>query len=192
MPINYKRRIFRPARLPSFGLARPFRSVTLTVLAGAFALSGGLWATLGPTQAPASSVSVGRVTTSSVEVSVIDGGTLLLRDRVVQLAGVQPPDRGTPCVTADGRRLDCATAAANALAGLIRGTQVDCEWHGAGQAGRPLAVCSAFGRELNQGIVMAGWARGDTAIPTLRDAEKKARADHRGLWDNQRAGNDPN
>jgi endonuclease YncB( thermonuclease family) len=190
VPINYKRRIFRPARLSSFGLARPLRRVTLTVLAGAFAVSGGLWATLGPSQAPASSVSVGRITANSAEVSVIDGGTLRLHDRVVQLAGVQPPARGTPCVTGDGLSLDCATAAANALAGLVAGASVDCEWHGAGQAGRPLAVCSAYGRELNQAIVMAGWAGGDTAIPRLRDAEKKARADHRGLWVNRRTGDE--
>ena len=83
------------------------------------------------------------------EVAVVDGGTLKLGDRVIRLLGVEPPSRGTPCGTRDGAGQDCAAAAANALAAMVRDLPVACRFTGVDDLGRPYAICRANGTELN-------------------------------------------
>jgi endonuclease YncB( thermonuclease family) len=116
------------------------------------------------------------------EVAVVDGGTLKLGDRVVRLFGVEPPARGTPCGTRDDAGQDCAAAAANALAAMLRDLPVSCRITGMDGLGRPYAVCRPNGTELNSAVIAAGWARADTEQPGLKSAEQAARAAHRGVW----------
>ena len=179
MPIDRKRRIFRPVGLP---LGRPSRSLTLTVLAGAAIVIGGAWLGLQPSEAPASSAPPGHVGAESAQTRVVDGNTLLLGDRTVQLAGVRAAQRGTMCEAVGGASFDCGAAAANALARLVRGVAIDCALNGAGQGGRPLAVCAAGGREINLTMIASGWARAEPGMPALSDAERRARTDRVGLW----------
>jgi endonuclease YncB( thermonuclease family) len=112
------------------------------------------------------------------QVAVVDGGTLRLGEHVVRLSGVKPPARGTPC----GSGLDCAAAAMDALAAMVREFPVACQVTGKDTLGRPLAVCEASGTELNWAVIAAGWARADEQQPALRQAEAAARAQHRGVW----------
>jgi endonuclease YncB( thermonuclease family) len=116
------------------------------------------------------------------EVAVIDGGTLKLGDRVVRLFGVEPPSRGTPCGMSDNASQDCASAATNALAAMLRDLPVACRVTGVDALGRPYAICQANGAELNTAVIAAGWARADTEQPELKSAEQAARAAHRGVW----------
>ncbi len=116
------------------------------------------------------------------EVAVVDGGTLKLGDRVIRLFGVEPPSRGTPCGTRDGAGQDCAAAAANALAAMLRDLPVACRFTGVDALARPYAICRANGTELNTAVIAAGWARADIERPELRSAEQAARAAHRGVW----------
>lgn len=179
MPINRKRRIFRSNRA-NFGV--PFRAVALTLFTSALVVSGGAFVGLKPTEAPVSTAPPGHIVASAVETRVIDGNTLMLQDRAVQLAGVRVADRGSVCTRTDGARVDCGAAAANILSDLIRGHEVDCAMNGAGQSGRPLAVCSAGGHEINLAMVASGWARAEPSLPTLGAAERQAATEHRGLW----------
>jgi endonuclease YncB( thermonuclease family) len=109
---------------------------------------------------------------------VIDGGTLRIDRQVVRLLGVDPPPRGESC----GGAADCGSAAANALAVLVREKPVSCALHGQDRMGRPLGACDAAGTDLNRAQVAAGWARAGTARPDLRQAESSARAERIGLW----------
>jgi len=177
--INRKRRIFRPAGLPS---RRPSRSVTLTVLAGALIVTGGAWLGLQPSEAPASSTPPGHLTAESTQTRIVDGNTLILGSRTVQLEGVRAAVRGTMCEAAGGTHFDCGAAAANALADIVHGSAVDCALNGAGQGGRPLAACSAGGRDINLTMIASGWARAEPHMPALHDAEQRARAGRMGLW----------
>ena len=113
---------------------------------------------------------------------MVDGGTLRLRDRVVRLQGVEPPPRGTTCGPRDGAGEDCAAAATNALAALVREAPVACRITGEDRLGRPYAICQAGGTELNRAVVAAGWARADHARPELKHAEAAARAGRLGVW----------
>lgn len=112
------------------------------------------------------------------QVAVVDGGILRLGEHVVRLSGVEPPARGTVCSTG----LDCAAAAMDALAAMVRELPVACQVTGKDALGRPFAVCEASGIELNWAVIAAGWARADEQQPALRQAEAAARAKHRGVW----------
>lgn len=175
--LNHKRRIFRSSFSPA-GILGPLLGVAVLVPVGFWAFD-----------LVSFPVAPGHVTAPPVEqrmvadtdrVAVVDGNTLRLADQVVRLDGVIPPARGETCHGGNGAAFDCGVAAANALASLLRHGPVDCTLLGRDEAGRPVAICSAGGEQLNRAVVAAGWARaGDH---TLRAEEQRARAEHRGLW----------
>jgi endonuclease YncB( thermonuclease family) len=157
----------------------------LAGLGGAATLGVAIWVGLQPSQAPARPPAVGYLAADPAQVAVVDGGTLRLNDRVVRLAGIDPPARGETCHAPDGGGFDCGVAAANALAALVRDAPVECNLRGHDGAGRPLAVCVSHGSDLNETLVAAGWARVEQAHSDLRSAEDQARAAKRGIWGTQ-------
>lgn len=182
MPIDHKRRIFRPGPL-----APPRRSLavrpTLALAVAAVLLVAGIALLSRPTnlfgRVPAGA---GTVQAGPEAVAVVDGGTLRLDQRVVRLHGVAAPVRGRPCQGADGHEFDCGGAAAERLANLVRDRAVTCRLVGHDAAGRAQAICAAGGTELNRAIVAAGFARATPGEPALSAAEAEARAARRGLW----------
>jgi len=181
LPIDRPRRIFRSGfpRLDARGAA-------LTLGVGVIAAAGVALAMLPHREAapPAAATSPDdlprgeELRAQPAQVAVVDGGTLRLGDRVVRLRGVEPPSRGTACAKDE----DCAAAATNALATLVRDVPVVCRVTGADALGRSFAVCQASGVELNRAVVAAGWARADGGQPALQRAEAAARAERRGFW----------
>ena len=186
MPIRRPRRIFRSS---SRGAAVP--AVPRAVLAGLFGTVAGaavvllgLPADLFGRAPPA----IGTLRAVAVQVAVIDGETLLLHDTVIRLQGISAPARGRACGTASseivaaGDAADCGAAAANALAGLVRGKDVACRLDGRDRQGTAQGFCEAGGVDLNRMLVAHGWARaGD---PGFGGEEAQARRDHLGLWRN--------
>ncbi|HST76155.1 MAG TPA: thermonuclease family protein [Acetobacteraceae bacterium] len=182
MPLQRPRRIFRssPLARPSPAMLRA-AIVAVAGLAGlgllgaaALAIAGLSTDLFGRTPPP-----TGRVLTAEpAQVAVIDGGTLRLDRQVVRLLGVDPPPRGESC----GGTADCGSAAANALAVLVRRKPISCELHGRDDMGRPLGACVAAGTDLNRAVVATGWARAGTEREDLREAESSARAQRIGLW----------
>ncbi|HME21803.1 MAG TPA: thermonuclease family protein [Acetobacteraceae bacterium] len=177
MPIDRPRRIFRSAfpRLDARGLA-------MLLGVGLIAATGVSLAMLPHRDAATPLPPAEELSAQPMQVAVVDGGTLLLRDRVVLLQGVAPPPRGTACEPHDGSDEDCGAAAANALAALVREAPVACRITGADGLGRPFAICQASGTELNRAVIAAGWARADGRQPALKQAEDTARAERRGVW----------
>ena len=181
--MNHKRRIFRlntgPFQLrdrwlPSLGvvLAAAGGLATLAVVASLFVRSSDA-----PARAPATS----HLSAGADRVAVLDGDTLRIGDYVVRLEGIVAPARGSVCHDGNGRvDLDCGSAAANALASLVRGNAVDCTIRGHDIQGRPLGYCAAGGARLNEALVLNGWARAETV--DLRESEATARAAGRGIW----------
>lgn len=170
------------ARLPRLGGL--LRGSVLVLLAaggiGAGVLLSGLPANLvgrAPASAPA-----GAVAAEPQDVAVVDGGTLRLRDTVVQLNGLVAPARGRRCADGQDAGYDCGAAASAALADLVRDRRVACQLSRRGTAGLVQGVCEAGGTEVNRALVAAGWARADS--PALGGAEAAARAGRLGLWRN--------
>lgn len=181
MSLNRKRRIFRPtaARLPSL----PAPGLILAGLAALGALGAGTWVVLSPSSAPAQPPVISRLAAAPSEIAILDGGTMRMRDSVIRLDGITPALRGQDCRRPNGSTQDCGVAAANALAAMVRDAPVvECRVHGQDAKGRALAFCNARGTELNQALVLAGWAHANPDQRALRTDEARARADRRGLW----------
>ncbi len=161
------------ATLPSVGvwLAAAGGSATLLIAASMFVRSSDA-----PAHAPASS----HVWALPDQLAVLDGNTLRVGPDVVRLEGIAAPARGSVCHGTDRTELDCGSAAANALASLVRGNPVDCSIHGHDGEGRPTGECLAAGKQLSTALVQDGWARAETAA--LREPEATARAAGRGIW----------
>lgn len=178
--MNNKRRIFRSnagvrSLLPpvglGLGLAAAGSAATLLIVASLFVRSSDA-----PARPPASS----RVSAAADQLAVLDGDTLRVGEHVVRLEGIVAPARGSLCRGADDIELDCGSAAANALAALVRGRAVECAIHSHDGQGRPVGDCAAAGNRLSVALVQDGWARADAA--TLRELEAGARAAGRGVW----------
>ncbi len=182
MPLNQKRRIFRPAKGPFRGLALPSHGVLLAFIGGALTLGAVAWVALGSSQAPARPPSVSFLSADPGQVAVVDGGTLRLNDRVVRLTGIVPPARGDTCHAKDGAGFDCGVAAANALAAMVSGHAVECTLRGHDDGGRPLGSCATEGAALNHSLVATGWARAEPGDAALRNAEAEARDAGLGVW----------
>lgn len=129
-----------------------------------------------PARAPASS----HISASADRLAVLDGDTLRVGDHVVRLAGITAPARGSVCHVPAQADRDCGSAAANALASLVRGASVQCTIRGHDDQGRPTGNCLAGGTQLNEALVLNGWARAEAV--ELRETEKIARAAGRGIW----------
>jgi endonuclease YncB( thermonuclease family) len=174
--LNHKRRIFRSnagvkSVLPPVGLGLAAAAATLLVVVSLFVRSS---------DAPARPPASGHVSAGADQLAVLDGDTLRVGEQVVRLEGIVAPARGSMCHGADQTELDCGSAAANALAALVRGRNVDCTIHGHDGQGRPVGDCVAAGNKLSIALVQDGWARADAAL--LREPEATARAAGRGVW----------
>lgn len=132
VPLDRKRRIFRPPTLslPRGGPSLPNRATAVAVLGCVAILSAGIWLLGHPSEAPANAPETGVLAATASGVAVLDGSTLRLGDRVVRLDGLTAPERGDLCPGAGPAETDCGAAAANALAGLVRDTRVECNWKG--------------------------------------------------------------
>jgi endonuclease YncB( thermonuclease family) len=176
--LNHKRRIFRSGAglrsawpPPAVWLAAAGGLITLLVAGSLFVRSS---------EAPARAPALSHLSAESDQLAVLDGDTLRVGEHVVRLAGIAAPQRGSVCHGEAQTELDCGSAAANALAALVRGRFVDCAIRGHDPQGRPAADCSVGGRRLNVALVQDGWARAEAA--DLQDAEAAARAAGRGIW----------
>ena len=114
--------------------------------------------------------------------TVVDGNTLVIDDTNVRLNGVDAPELKQTCI-ADGAIWDCGADAASALADHIGQRVVFCRGSGRDANGDLVAVCFSGRDDVNQWLVMEGWAvanRQDTGDYT--DEESVARMARRGIW----------
>lgn len=174
MSLNTQRRIFRgtgPARLP-----------WIVAILGLTAAGGGaaVLASRGsrPPASPPAAAAPAVLHAPAHGVAVVSGDTLRIEGHVVRLHGISAPERGQSCRAG----LDCGTASAAALAGLIRGRALDCRLHGSDPMGRPYADCSTDGADLGRAQVAAGWARAERRSGALAVLEQDARARRLGVW----------
>jgi endonuclease YncB( thermonuclease family) len=96
----------------------------------------------------------------AVAQTVIDGNAIRLGATTFRLWGADAPDLRQTC---DAGWL-AGRAAAEALAGLIRGRPVACEPKAQDRAGRTLAICRAVGEDLGAAMVGLGMAWADVQV----------------------------
>jgi len=114
------------------------------------------------------------------EISVIDGDTLQIGDKVVNLYGIDAPELGQLCFH-DGAWNKCGLAAAFELKKLIEfDHQPTCE---PAPQNRKRVVCRASGRDVALALLHAGYAVAEAdSSDVYQLAEKSAREGNLGLW----------
>jgi endonuclease YncB( thermonuclease family) len=143
-------------------------AATAGLLFAAVGLSGDLFGRMSPDPRI--------ISAAGSQVDVIDGDTLRLAGTVVRLSDLKTPPRGQPCTAGS----DCGSRSIAALAALVRDRNVECRVVGHDTMGRPAARCDADGHDINNALVLAGWAQADNAV--LTSAEMDARSHKRGIW----------
>ena len=116
----------------------------------------------------------------------LDGDTIELAGRVIDLAGIDAPEFGQLCRRGDVE-VDCGMVARTQLLDLTAGAAVTCDLDNAEfRAGWPtVAVCRVGGYDLSEGMLHTGWAlTPQNHAPTERYArvETTSRQAGRGLW----------
>jgi endonuclease YncB( thermonuclease family) len=139
-----------------------------------------IWFFVRASDTPARAPAVGQVSADASHLAVLDGDTIRVGDQVVRLEGIAAPARGSVCRGPAQQSIDCGSAAADALASLLRGASIKCAIHGHDSHGRPLADCLSDGVRLGASLVRGGWARAQTT--EYRAPEAEAKAAHVGIW----------
>jgi endonuclease YncB( thermonuclease family) len=184
--LHRRRRIFNGGLSARSGGGEMRRGL-LAGLVGVAVLGSGLMLILPADLFGRAPAMTGTVAAPATQVAVVDGQTLRVGETVVRLQGIAAPPRGTACLRPDNRRFDCGASASEALARLLRGLAVSCRLYGRDETGFVQGLCEAEGREINRGMVEAGWARARSEAPAFAEAsfdneETAARAAQRGLW----------
>jgi endonuclease YncB( thermonuclease family) len=122
--------------------------------------------------------------------TITDGDTIRLGPVRVRLEGIDAPEAGQQCTSADGTPWSCGAAATKYAAELAGGATVECTIIGLDKYHRLLGSCSvldAMGRReepsINTRMVTAGLAVAYRQLSQAYvGAEDEARAAKRGLW----------
>lgn len=106
----------------------------------------------------------------------VDGDTLVLNGRYLDLSGIVAPSPGYVC-TIRGRENNCGSIARGALLDLMAGAIVTCNSDGNGWR------CTAGGFDLAQNMVHTGWAvPASDNDPRFVDQLERAMTRNQGLW----------
>jgi endonuclease YncB( thermonuclease family) len=119
---------------------------------------------------------------------VVDGDTLEIAADTVRLFGIDAPEHGQTCETADGTGWDCGAWAADELARRVRSQMLTCAGAERDRYGRLLATCTTAGADIAEGLVRDGvvfaylkYSRRYLAL------EKQAAVAGAGLWQGRAA-----
>jgi len=112
---------------------------------------------------------------------VIDGDSLFVDGLEIRLVGIDAPEYRQQCAAASGasENYACGKMALAHLKSLIASRQVSCVGHELDKYERLLAVCSTADTELNQEMVLQGWA---ISFGDYEREEAIARQNASGIW----------
>lgn len=111
---------------------------------------------------------------------VVDGDTIRIGERTIRFDGIDAPEEGSMCGETNMDR-----AATDALREATRAGAVTCRISDVpDQYGRDIAQCRAGAVDLNEHMVVNGWARDWPRYSggAYADEEATARAAQRGVW----------
>lgn len=154
----------------------------LFALVAALLLGAGYWAlTSTPANTRRAAPSGGN--TLQGKAIALSGDLLRVGVRTVRLSGIEAPEQEQECQRLGGQGWRCGLAATLQLRRLVLRRDVSCELSGTDEAGHPLGVCTAGGRDIAGELVKRGHV---FATPGLLSAygsiEREAKAARAGLW----------
>lgn len=111
-----------------------------------------------------------------------DGDTLMVGADRVRLFGIDAPELIQSCGRG-GQKWSCGEEAKTRLAAMVDGREVVCSTTGADEFDRVLARCKAGGTDLNQRMVVSGYAIAFRRYSSdYVAAEESAKLARRGVW----------
>ena len=119
-------------------------------------------------------------------VNVIDGDTLEMYGQRIRLHGIDAPESGQSCEDKNGAIYRCGQIAANEMASYVSGKIVNCKVTDRDRYGRLVAACYVNGEDVNERLVLAGWALAYKQYS--RDyvpSEAQAKSNFLGMWQGQ-------
>lgn len=138
---------------------------------------------LAPTDGEASPARQGLPASIAGTASVIDADTLEIASQRIRLVGVDAPESGQKCLDASGKFYHCGSAAANALDRWINRNPVTCVIEDKDRYGRMLGDCSVRGENVQEWLVVSGYALAYRKYSTAYvAAELAAEAAKAGIW----------
>ncbi len=119
---------------------------------------------------------------------VVDGDTLEIAGDTVRIFGIDAPEHGQVCQTADGSDWDCGAWAGQELARRVRAQRLTCRGSERDRYRRLVATCSVEGADLAEGLVRDGVAFAYLKYSRRYLAqEKQAAVAGAGLWQGRAA-----
>ena len=139
------------------------------------------------TPAPAPSAIDGATLVGKAD--IVDGDTIEISGRRIDLFGIDAPENDQLCDAA-GRKWSCGQNATFGLSAIVERQWVHCRIVTTDADGRIAAICrlaGANGPDINAAMVRQGWAVADRRPPAPYLAEENAaRAAKAGIWVGQR------
>jgi endonuclease YncB( thermonuclease family) len=115
--------------------------------------------------------------------SAIDGDTLRIGRDIIQLAGIEAPDRAQRCSRPGNPRWRCGDAAREALSRLVGRHRITCKVTGGGEGRVMTGTCDVGGSDLADTLVRKGHVFAQTGLfARYASAEAVARDAKAGLW----------
>ncbi|RYY28426.1 MAG: thermonuclease family protein [Sphingomonadales bacterium] len=113
---------------------------------------------------------------------VVDGDTLMVGNQRVRLLGVDAPELKQRCGPPTNATL-CGVTAADWLRQRVEGRILNCTQIDRDRYDRSVAVCRLNGVDINEALVLAGWATAYRQYSLAYvGAETQARTARRGIW----------
>ena len=114
---------------------------------------------------------------------VVDGDTIWIGETKIRLSGIDAPEMKQTCQTPKNNQSKCGVLSKQFLSGLLRNVEITCKGDGKDRYGRLLAVCFIDWMDINEQIVMEGWALAYRKYSEdYVRAENYAKSMRRGIW----------
>jgi endonuclease YncB( thermonuclease family) len=118
--------------------------------------------------------------------SVIDGDTVDIRGTRIRFNGIDAPESRQNCRDRAGSQYACGRQAAFALSDKVGAQNVSCDVSDHDRYGRSVATCTLGSLDLNEWMVLSGWALAYRQYSTAYvGAEARAEATKVGIWQGQ-------
>lgn len=112
---------------------------------------------------------------------VQSGNQISVNGTVIRLFGLDTPSPESLCDLADGQ-YHCGIIAWAELIKLADGRDISCDLEAENKDGIPLATCYLGERDINEALVLSGWAEARADIERYQVDQAEARRARRGLW----------
>ena len=110
--------------------------------------------------------------------TVVNGTTIMVSGKTIQLYGIKGPKGYVACTWKSKRTMNCAKLATAGLKDITIASTVICR-----RQNNKTYVCKADGFDLAYGLIHAGWALPTANAPKSYFAKRdNARTNKRGLW----------